>query len=346
VEILGDPHRLGWVAAYLLAHFAAACEPDQALLFGERALAIAADLGDTGLTVTSHIWLGSLYRSLGDYRRSADFYQKNVASLHGTLLYQHLGLPGIASATSRSHLVASLAECGAFTEGKARAEEGVQIAEAAHHPYSRVVAYWAVGFQALRQGNISQAMSVLEHTLSLAQEAYIRLLIPMITSALGAAYTLAGRSAGALRFLEQATELGMAIRFLLYHALRVVWLGEAYLLAGRLDEAYTQAQQALEFSRAHQERGHEAYALRLLGEVAAQRQPSAVTLAAAYYQEALTLAEGLGMRPLQAHCHLGLGRYTPAPTNVYKPTLPSVPPAPCTAVWTWLSGCHKLRLRW
>jgi hypothetical protein len=27
-----------------------------------------------------------------------------------------------------------------------------------------------------------------------------------------------------------------------------------------------------------------------------------------YYQQALALAEALGMRPLVAHCHLGLGR--------------------------------------
>jgi Flp pilus assembly protein TadD len=30
-------------------------------------------------------------------------------------------------------------------------------------------------------------------------------------------------------------------------------------------------------------------------------------LAEAAYREALALAEALGMRPLQAHCHLGLG---------------------------------------
>ena len=29
--------------------------------------------------------------------------------------------------------------------------------------------------------------------------------------------------------------------------------------------------------------------------------------ATAYYQQALVLAEELSMRPLQAHCHLGLG---------------------------------------
>ena len=84
-------------------------------------------------------------------------------------------------------------------------------------------------------------------------------------------------------------------------------VGAAYLCAGRLDEAGTQAQRALEFSRAHQERGHAAYALWLLGEVAAQHQPPEVTRATAHYQQALALAEELGMRPLVAHCHLGLG---------------------------------------
>jgi len=54
-------------------------------------------------------------------------------------------------------------------------------------------------------------------------------------------------------------------------------------------------------------RGHEAWALRLLGEVAAKRTPLGVESAAAHYRQALILAEERGMRPLQAHCHLGLG---------------------------------------
>jgi tetratricopeptide (TPR) repeat protein len=87
----------------------------------------------------------------------------------------------------------------------------------------------------------------------------------------------------------------------------VIWLDEAYLLAGRLDEASTQAQRALEFSCAQQERGNEAYALRLLGEVAAQHHPPQGERAEAHYRQTLALAEALDMRPLQAHCHRGLG---------------------------------------
>ena len=84
-------------------------------------------------------------------------------------------------------------------------------------------------------------------------------------------------------------------------------LGEAHLLAGRLEEAHALAERTLALARAHQERGHEAYALRLLGDSAARRDPPESESAVAHYQQALALAEELGMRPLQAHCRRGLG---------------------------------------
>jgi tetratricopeptide (TPR) repeat protein len=77
--------------------------------------------------------------------------------------------------------------------------------------------------------------------------------------------------------------------------------------AGCLAEAHTIAERVLALTRAHQERGYEAYALHLLGEIAAQREPPEAAQAEAYYRQALTLADELGMRPLQAHCHRGLG---------------------------------------
>ena len=79
------------------------------------------------------------------------------------------------------------------------------------------------------------------------------------------------------------------------------------MLAGRLEDAHVLAEQTLALAREHQERGNEAYALRLLGEIAARRDAPAVEQTAVYYQQALILAEELGMRPLQAHCYLDLG---------------------------------------
>jgi tetratricopeptide (TPR) repeat protein len=80
------------------------------------------------------------------------------------------------------------------------------------------------------------------------------------------------------------------------------------MLAGHLEEAQALSEQALALARAHQERGHQAYALHLLGEIAARHEPPESEQAGEYYHQALALAEELGMRPLVAHCHLGLGK--------------------------------------
>jgi tetratricopeptide (TPR) repeat protein len=86
-----------------------------------------------------------------------------------------------------------------------------------------------------------------------------------------------------------------------------LWLAEAYLLAGRADDAARTAWHALSSARECQERGTEAWARRLLGEIAAHTNPSETEQAESHYRQALALADQLGMRPLVAHCHLGLG---------------------------------------
>ena len=82
---------------------------------------------------------------------------------------------------------------------------------------------------------------------------------------------------------------------------------KGYLLAGRTEDALERAQHALDLSQDYKQRGYQAYALHLLGEIAAHHEPPEVESAEAHYRQALTLAEELGMRPLQAHCHRGLG---------------------------------------
>jgi len=79
------------------------------------------------------------------------------------------------------------------------------------------------------------------------------------------------------------------------------------MLAGLLEEAHALAVRTLALARTYQERGHEVYALHLLGDIAARRKPLERDQAEAHYRQALALAEELGMRPLQAHCHRSLG---------------------------------------
>src|SRR5207249_5812028 len=90
-------------------------------------------------------------------------------------------------------------------------------------------------------------------------------------------------------------------------AYRVAWLSEVCRLMGRGEEAGQHARQALDLARQRKAHGDEAHALHQHGVVQAHADPPDVAPAEAHYQQALALAEELGMRPLMAHCHHGLG---------------------------------------
>ena len=128
----------------------------------------------------------------------------------------------------------------------------------------------------------------------------------MAAGALGYAYTLSGRPAEAQPLLEKAIEQ-TAARLMSPYPLWVAHLGETHLLAGRLEEAHQLAERALTRARDTKQQAYEAYALRLYGEIAAHGESPEVEQADASYRQALALAEALGMCPLQAHCHRGLG---------------------------------------
>ena len=204
-----------------------------------------------------------------------------------------------------------LAELGAFAEGIVRAEEGVQIAEAVGSQFALIDASFAVGSAYLRKGDVHQAIPVLERGLELCQVANIQLLFPRIASALGAAYALSGRVGEAVPLLEQAVEQAACKRLMFSLSLWVGWLGEAYLLAGRTEAVIPLAKRALKLSCDHKERGNQAWVLRLLGEVRSRQDPPEVQQAETCYHAALARASELGMRPLLAHCHLGLGSCIP-----------------------------------
>ena len=115
-----------------------------------------------------------------------------------------------------------------------------------------------------------------------------------------------GRTGEVLPLLEQAVAPSV-IRPSFQSAAPCLWVSEAYRLLGRVEDARQFAERALEHARQYQQRGNQAWALWLLGESTARQASPAVALAAGHYRQALALAEELGMRPLQAHCHRGLG---------------------------------------
>jgi tetratricopeptide (TPR) repeat protein len=270
--------------------------------------ALATAGGEAALQALANQSLGFAYQFQGDYHRAIDCLGQTMASLDSAQRPERFGRSTLPVVTSRTWLVMCHAELEMFTEGRTLGEEGLRIAEAVDHPASLMVASWGLGLLFLRQGDLPRALPRLERAVGLCQDANLPVYFPLMASPLGTAYTMGGRVTNAVPLLAQAMEQTMAMERADFQALCHLFLGEAHLLAGRLEEAHALAEEALALARAHQERGHRAYALRLLGEIAMRREPPERDLAEAHCRQALALAEELGMRPLQAHCHRGLGK--------------------------------------
>jgi class 3 adenylate cyclase/tetratricopeptide (TPR) repeat protein len=304
---LNDPRRLGRVLCFLANHCRIMGTYDQAIAAAQRVLALATAGGDVVLHALANNYLGLAYWSQGDYRRARDCLGQSMVSLEGALRHERFGQVILPAVQSLACLAVCHGELGTFAEGRTLGDEGLRIAEMVAHPASLMWAYWGIGLLALRQGDMPRALPRLERAVGLCQDADLPIYFPWTAAPLVAAYTLVGRVADAVPLLTQALEQTAALERVDIQALCLLPLGEAYVLASRLDEAHALAERVLALARERQERGNKAYALRLLGDLAAHREPPETERAEAHYRQALTLAEALGMRPLVAHCHRGLG---------------------------------------
>ncbi len=156
------------------------------------------------------------------------------------------------------------------------------------------------------KGQRNKAIDLCSRSLALAREREVHSLIQWASASLGAAYTLAGRTAEAVARLEEAVEAGESTNS--RNPFTLISLGQVYLSVGRLEEAARYAREALALCRHQTTRNMEAEALHLIGDLAARREPPALAEATQYDRQALALAEELSLHPLVAHCHLGLAQ--------------------------------------
>jgi tetratricopeptide (TPR) repeat protein len=318
-EALDDQWRLGWVSSYLSEYFRTVSEHDRALVAGQRALEIGTALGDVILQVETRLRLGQVCHARGDYREAADLLGMNLVtptaptpyredeSLLATIRGQR-ARTGLLPVLSRVWLIWCLAELGEFATGLCDGQVRLAESSSPRDPFQLMLAYLVAGRLHLRRGDIARALEFLEKCREAQRLGNFEVWSASISSTVGYAYLLGDRLDEAVTLLTEAVEQANATKSMFGHSLRLAYLGEAVLLKGRTEEALHHAHHALEVSRTQREQGHEAYILRLLAEIASHQEPLDVEAAAAAYRLALGLAEELGMRPLMAQCHLGLGQ--------------------------------------
>jgi class 3 adenylate cyclase/tetratricopeptide (TPR) repeat protein len=310
-ERLNDGRRRGRVCAFMTNVHVMLGELDEALVTGTRALEIAGSLGDLELRILSTSYLEQVHYHRGEYERVVELATDNLAALPTDWVYKYLGRPAPPSIFDRFHLVLSLAELGRFDKASERAAEAIRLTESMRqqHWNSVALAYYAQGALHLLEGDWTKAGSLIEHAIEALRAGNIVVMLPYTVAASSRVLAQAGEASGALIRLQEGELLlkrqtasgSFGHRGSAYHS-----LGCAGLLLGRLDDARRFADCAIESSL--RQPGYAAHARHLMGDIATHPDRFDAETGEAHYRQALALAEPRGMRPLVAHCHLGLGQ--------------------------------------
>jgi tetratricopeptide (TPR) repeat protein len=306
---LNDRRRLASVSGYMSGlQLNTGGRASDVRAFADEVEAIGASLGDVPLQIAGtyyHVWLGALS---GDYRGTERRCRTLIDTLPGDLSRNRFGLVAYPAVVARAFLAHTLAELGAFEEGRDHGQEAVRLAESLDHPFSLIWACLNLGRLEGLRGEFTRAIIPLEHAVTLSNELNIAYLTPIALAALGHIYARSGRVEQGVSWLQQALA-GYASAGIGYlRSMSMVQLGEAHFLAGRADEAWDFGARAVLLAREREERGHEAWAHRLLGEMASHRDHLDVAAAEAHYAASTALALELGMRPLVARCRFSLGK--------------------------------------
>jgi tetratricopeptide (TPR) repeat protein len=304
---LGDERRLAAVYTYLINYHYLTGESERALEYGQRCLAIGEAGGDLALQALARRYMGHCYHAQGRYRLAESILGRNLAALDASPDPDLLVRDPVAYVGSAAWLAFTLAEVGDFALAQTHVARAQKVADAARHPYSQAIAWTLAGLTWMRRGHFDAALQPLERSLETCREKHHRVWEPIPSALLGLALARLGRTDEGLPLLETSVRLSEELGIRAYLALWTAQLGEALLVAGQIERAAAAAERAREQARAQGEAGHEAWAWWLLGAVAAGRSPADDEEAERCFEEALARAQDLGMRPLLARAHLGLG---------------------------------------
>jgi tetratricopeptide (TPR) repeat protein len=303
---IGDQHRLGQVYGFLAFSAYQSGDLKGAIEYGRRAIEIARERDDPHLEAVAYFFTAQAYFFHGDFSRALECYERSWsahAHWRSTERSPVLRRPAVV----RSWSALCRAEVGRFADALAYSKEAEHAAETSQEPFSQVAADFGAGTLYLHKGDLERAIPTLERGLERCRASEVGMYAQRLLAALGYGYCLSGRVAEGVKLLEDAVELYRSKRLAASKARTEVWMAEAYLLAGRAEDALRAAARALETAREYGEQSSEAWGLRLLGEIAARRDPPDGGTADGHFRQAMTLAQKLEMRPLVAHCHLGLG---------------------------------------
>jgi class 3 adenylate cyclase/tetratricopeptide (TPR) repeat protein len=305
---LGDMARLARVRERRQNSLMWHAEYPAAIELGEQLLSLSDSPESFLIGVGARFSLAWPLVATGELRRGVACFRENLSALQG----EHRSLRTghhLNFALSASSAPVALAELGDFEGAEPMALEGMAAAESeAGRPVDVAFALWTRGWVKLRQGEFHKARSVLERSRALCLQYGLVRHLPFACALLGVTHANLGCTDLGRPLLEDGIREAERLEALWFHALFLTWLAECHVLAGELEAGEAMALRAQELARARHERLTEGWNALVLGDIYSAVREHDTDHALGCYQRALAIAAGRGMRPLVAHCHLGLGK--------------------------------------
>jgi class 3 adenylate cyclase/tetratricopeptide (TPR) repeat protein len=308
-ETIGDaPRQLASIAIRAAAlNFYGT--PYEAIIAGERAVALATQLADERWLGFAEYGLGQAYFIAGRYRDAEIVLGQASARLASAPNNVPPGTTG-SSLLVLCYMMKAIvcASLGEYDDSEQCSRQALDLAEKNDRPYDVIAAEYGQGIVQMVHGDLQGAGRALERASRLSSENEVRLFLPLVLSALGNIYLQQGRASEArdvlLRATAEAQSLGHETGILLASA----YLASAY---GQLGDISLGLQAARACQAGAKQKGYQAIeALALFAEAFNLSLQGASTAAEAVFkfEQTAEFASRIGARPLLAVAKGALAR--------------------------------------
>jgi len=255
----------------------------------EESLGLWRTVGDGPMERDTLLWMGAVYKTLGEIDKSLEVYQKGVLLAHsaGNVERESVALNNMGTVYGDRRDLELALEC---------LERAASIRRAAGLPVSAGTLHNIAGIHEA-WGEWQQALDSYREALRLVREAHDRWNEAVVLDTIGRVYSALGENRRAIEYYRQALPLKKATRNVDGEATTLVALAEVHFELGERAEALDSMGQALALVRQTGTRRIGAFAFRAMGRI--QYELGAMKEALAYARESLSLAEGVGNRGRQ-----------------------------------------------
>jgi class 3 adenylate cyclase/tetratricopeptide (TPR) repeat protein len=185
---------------------------DTALKATEEGLALAHELNAPALVFSNQIMLANALHDVGRVTEAIAEGRKICDMLTGKLETARLGATGIPKAIALSFQCWFMMDTGEYAEGRACAEQALEIAEREQDPYSEVLARSALGRSLLMLGLNGEAEACMRAALRLSEQNGYDAIKPDLAGRTAAALARMGRSGEGVDLVEDCLAKGLHLR--------------------------------------------------------------------------------------------------------------------------------------